>query len=63
MNSNVDTESLIGKKYTDIKNLLGTGIRNVIINGQYQLVTQDERPSRLNVETKDGIIVKIVGWY
>ncbi len=38
-------------------------IRVVIRDGQTQVVTQDYRTDRINVETRNGIIVRIVGFY
>lgn len=38
-------------------------IRPVVINGQQQIVTQDFRQDRINVETRNNIITRVLGFY
>lgn len=51
---------IIGMDIERAKKTVHNPIRAVIIDGESQMVTMDYRPNRLNVETNDGKIIKII---
>jgi hypothetical protein len=53
---------IIGRKFNDAR-LIYNNIRAVIINGKPQIVSQNFMPSRINVETNNNFITRIVGFY
>lgn len=59
----IDTESLIGKDFSEIQGLVFGGVRAVVIDGVSQCITMNLRRDRLNVEISNGKVVAIKGWY
>lgn len=53
---------IIGRRLNDAR-LIYSNIRAVIVDGQAQIVTQDYRPERINVETNNNYITRIIGFY
>jgi hypothetical protein len=53
---------LIGRTVPDAKRIY-PDIRVVVRDGQQLPVTMDYRPDRINVETRNGVITKVVGFY
>jgi len=55
-------DSLIGMSIVQARKV-NPNIREVVIDGRSIDVTFEDNPSRINVETKDGIIIRIDGYY
>lgn len=53
---------IIGRRLNDAR-LIYPNIRPVIVDGQSQAITLDFRQDRINVETNNGYITRIVGFY
>lgn len=56
-----DTKKYIGMTVVEARQI-HDNVRVMIRNGEHLFGTLDFDPNRMNVETKDGKIVKILSW-
>ena len=61
-NLNQIARLILGRNINDALRIY-RNIRVVIRDGQHLIVTQDFRRDRINVETRNNIIIRIVGFY